>query len=197
MTTSSRMCLWSVKTSMDLLRRWMCVTTSEIIWWGTSTWSLRRRRTLTRQWRTSTTDGSEADQYTLSWHQSQTSEKLAAGEIQCLIYFWKFFHDLLKKFLICWKCFMIWWKYFMICWKKYFMVCYHRQYETGECTRSGFCNFMHLKPISRKLRSELYGRNRRGQLRGSGSPIVSFKRLLHILQDLTRAGVVSEISRMK
>jgi len=34
-----------------------------------------------------------------------------------------------------------------------------RQYETGECTRSGFCNFMHLKPISRKLRHELYGRN--------------------------------------
>jgi len=33
-----------------------------------------------------------------------------------------------------------------------------RQYETGECTRSGFCNFMHLKPISRKLRHELYGR---------------------------------------
>jgi len=37
-----------------------------------------------------------------------------------------------------------------------------RQYETGECTRSGFCNFMHLKPISRKLRSELYGRGKRG-----------------------------------
>jgi len=36
-----------------------------------------------------------------------------------------------------------------------------RQYETGECTRSGFCNFMHLKPISRKLRGELYGRNSR------------------------------------
>jgi len=34
-----------------------------------------------------------------------------------------------------------------------------RQYETGECTRSGFCNFMHLKPISRKLRGELYGRH--------------------------------------
>merc|ERR1719481_2167412 len=34
-----------------------------------------------------------------------------------------------------------------------------RQYETGECTRSGFCNFMHLKPISRKLRHELYGRS--------------------------------------
>lgn len=33
-----------------------------------------------------------------------------------------------------------------------------RQYETGECTRSGFCNFMHLKPISKKLRGELYGR---------------------------------------
>jgi len=37
-----------------------------------------------------------------------------------------------------------------------------RQYETGECTRSGFCNFMHLKPISRKLRHELYGRSRAG-----------------------------------
>jgi len=35
-----------------------------------------------------------------------------------------------------------------------------RQYETGECTRSGFCNFMHLKPISRKLRHELYGRSK-------------------------------------
>ena len=27
-----------------------------------------------------------------------------------------------------------------------------RQYEAGECTRGGFCNFMHLKPISRELR---------------------------------------------
>uniref|UniRef100_A0A8C0KE65 U2 small nuclear RNA auxiliary factor 1 n=1 Tax=Canis lupus dingo TaxID=286419 RepID=A0A8C0KE65_CANLU len=33
-----------------------------------------------------------------------------------------------------------------------------RQYEMGECTRGGFCNFMHLKPISRELRRELYGR---------------------------------------
>ena len=30
----------------------------------------------------------------------------------------------------------------------------------GECTRAGFCNFMHLKPISRDLRRELYGRMR-------------------------------------
>ena len=45
------------------------------------------------------------------------------------------------------------------------MLLMSRQYETGECTRSGFCNFMHLKPISRKLRSELYGRNsRRGNV---------------------------------
>jgi len=43
-----------------------------------------------------------------------------------------------------------------------------RQYETGECTRSGFCNFMHLKPISRKLRSELYGR---GRVRGGGTEL--------------------------
>lgn len=27
-------------------------------------------------------------------------------------------------------------------------------------TRSGFCNFMHLRPISRSLRRELYGRKR-------------------------------------
>lgn len=40
-----------------------------------------------------------------------------------------------------------------------------RQYEMGECTRGGFCNFMHLKPISRELRRELYGRSRRGKSR--------------------------------
>merc|ERR1712025_358070 len=33
-----------------------------------------------------------------------------------------------------------------------------RQYEMGECTRGGFRNFMHLKPISRELRRKLYGR---------------------------------------
>ncbi|XP_035216921.1 splicing factor U2AF 26 kDa subunit-like [Stegodyphus dumicola] len=44
-----------------------------------------------------------------------------------------------------------------------------RQYEMGECTRSGFCNFMHLKPISRELRRELYGRHRRRRSR-SRSP---------------------------
>ncbi|KAI9556356.1 hypothetical protein GHT06_018930 [Daphnia sinensis] len=50
-----------------------------------------------------------------------------------------------------------------------------RQYELGECTRSGFCNFMHLKPISRELRRELYGRKRKGRSSsrdrgGSGGP---------------------------
>jgi len=35
----------------------------------------------------------------------------------------------------------------------------------GECTRAGFCNFMHLKPISRDLRRELYSR-----MRGDGVP---------------------------
>ena len=40
-----------------------------------------------------------------------------------------------------------------------------RQYEMGECTRSGFCNFMPLKPISRELRRGLYGRTGGG---GSG-----------------------------
>ncbi|XP_078379943.1 splicing factor U2AF 26 kDa subunit-like isoform X1 [Oculina patagonica] len=42
-----------------------------------------------------------------------------------------------------------------------------RQYEMGECTRGGFCNFMHMRPISRELRRELYGRNRRKR-RGAG-----------------------------
>ncbi|XP_052805710.1 splicing factor U2AF 35 kDa subunit-like isoform X1 [Mya arenaria] len=40
-----------------------------------------------------------------------------------------------------------------------------RQYEMGECTRGGFCNFMHLKPISRELRRELYGRSRKTKRR--------------------------------
>uniref|UniRef100_A0A8C2AD43 C3H1-type domain-containing protein n=1 Tax=Cyprinus carpio TaxID=7962 RepID=A0A8C2AD43_CYPCA len=46
-----------------------------------------------------------------------------------------------------------------------------RQYEMGSCTRGGFCNFMHLKPISRELRRELYGR-RRKRYRKPSSPKV-------------------------
>ncbi|XP_025236767.1 splicing factor U2AF 26 kDa subunit isoform X2 [Theropithecus gelada] len=43
-----------------------------------------------------------------------------------------------------------------------------RQYEMGECTRGGFCNFMHLRPISQNLRRQLYGRGpRRRYLRTS------------------------------
>jgi len=45
-----------------------------------------------------------------------------------------------------------------------------RQYEVGECTRSGFCNFMHLKPISRELRRYLYSRRRGGAGVGGGAP---------------------------
>ncbi|BHF75572.1 Splicing factor U2AF 26 kDa subunit [Sparganum proliferum] len=41
-----------------------------------------------------------------------------------------------------------------------------RQYELGECVRGGFCNFMHLKPISRELCRRLYSRSR--QRYGSG-----------------------------
>ncbi|KAG7255515.1 hypothetical protein CRUP_034837 [Coryphaenoides rupestris] len=44
-----------------------------------------------------------------------------------------------------------------------------RQYEMGECTRGGFCNFMHLKPISRELRRELYGRRRKRHMSRSRS----------------------------
>lgn len=45
-----------------------------------------------------------------------------------------------------------------------------RQYEMGECTRSGFCNFMHLKPISRELRRYLYSRKRGRSRSRSRSP---------------------------
>lgn len=45
-----------------------------------------------------------------------------------------------------------------------------RQYEMGECTRAGFCNFMHLKPISRELRRKLYGRGSHGKRSRSRSP---------------------------
>ena len=38
-----------------------------------------------------------------------------------------------------------------------------------ECTRGGFCNFMHLKPISHELRREMYGRKGGGGSGGGGS----------------------------
>lgn len=34
-----------------------------------------------------------------------------------------------------------------------------RQYEENTCTRGGYCNFMHLKPISRQLRKRLFGKS--------------------------------------
>lgn len=36
-----------------------------------------------------------------------------------------------------------------------------RQYDENTCNRGGYCNFMHLKKISRELRRHLYGRYRR------------------------------------
>ncbi|PQM39692.1 splicing factor U2af small subunit B [Prunus yedoensis var. nudiflora] len=36
-----------------------------------------------------------------------------------------------------------------------------RQYEENTCNRGGYCNFMHLKRISRELRRELFGSYRR------------------------------------
>jgi len=36
-----------------------------------------------------------------------------------------------------------------------------RQYQMGECPRGGYCNFMHLKPISNNLRHKLYSKRRR------------------------------------
>ncbi|KAJ0027365.1 splicing factor U2af small subunit B-like [Pistacia vera] len=40
-----------------------------------------------------------------------------------------------------------------------------RQYEENVCNRGGYCNFMHLKKISRDLRRRLFGRNRRRRSR--------------------------------
>ncbi|KJE88885.1 small nuclear RNA auxiliary factor 1 [Capsaspora owczarzaki ATCC 30864] len=35
-----------------------------------------------------------------------------------------------------------------------------RQYDIGQCKFGGFCNFMHIKPISKELRREIYGPSR-------------------------------------
>lgn len=35
-----------------------------------------------------------------------------------------------------------------------------RQYEENSCARGGYCNFMHLRPIGRTMRKQLYGRYR-------------------------------------
>ncbi|CAN4119457.1 unnamed protein product [Withania somnifera] len=46
-----------------------------------------------------------------------------------------------------------------------------RQYEENVCNRGGYCNFMHLKKISRELRRQLFGRYRRRHSRSrSRSP---------------------------
>ncbi|KAM3398974.1 splicing factor U2af small subunit B [Capsicum galapagoense] len=46
-----------------------------------------------------------------------------------------------------------------------------RQYEENVCNRGGYCNFMHLKKISRDLRRHLFGRYRRRHSRSrSRSP---------------------------
>ncbi|KAJ4724949.1 splicing factor U2af small subunit B-like [Melia azedarach] len=46
-----------------------------------------------------------------------------------------------------------------------------RQYEENTCNRGGYCNFMHLKRISRELRRQLFGRNTRRHSRSrSRSP---------------------------
>ncbi|XP_057456023.1 splicing factor U2af small subunit B-like [Lotus japonicus] len=45
-----------------------------------------------------------------------------------------------------------------------------RQYEEDSCNRGGYCNFMHLKKISRELRRELFGMDNRGRHGRSRSP---------------------------
>lgn len=45
-----------------------------------------------------------------------------------------------------------------------------RQYEEQTCNRGGYCNFMHLRKISRELRRKLFGDKRRSRSR-SYSPV--------------------------
>lgn len=33
-----------------------------------------------------------------------------------------------------------------------------RQYEEGTCTRGGYCNFMHVRPVAKELRKQCFGR---------------------------------------
>eukprot|EP00252_Welwitschia_mirabilis_P015464 TRINITY_DN33_c1_g3_i1.p1 TRINITY_DN33_c1_g3~~TRINITY_DN33_c1_g3_i1.p1 ORF type:complete len:313 (-),score=49.35 TRINITY_DN33_c1_g3_i1:336-1274(-) len=56
-----------------------------------------------------------------------------------------------------------------------------RQYEENTCNRGGYCNFMHLKKISRELRRRLFGRYRRhGRSRSrSISPRRDYERHRH------------------
>ena len=37
-----------------------------------------------------------------------------------------------------------------------------RQYEEGTCNRGGYCNFMHVRPVSRELRKQCFGRYKNG-----------------------------------
>ncbi|KAI3683851.1 hypothetical protein L1987_84366 [Smallanthus sonchifolius] len=45
-----------------------------------------------------------------------------------------------------------------------------RQYEENVCNRGGYCNFMHLKKISKDLRRQLFGRRRRSRSRSRSPP---------------------------
>ncbi len=36
-----------------------------------------------------------------------------------------------------------------------------RQYELSECNRGGFCNFMHLKPVTKQLKRDLFEAQRK------------------------------------
>eukprot|EP00887_Chlorella_sp_A99_P001856 scaffold19.g1856.t1 len=43
-----------------------------------------------------------------------------------------------------------------------------RQYEEGTCGRGGYCNFMHVRPVSRDLRKHLFGRYPRRERQDNG-----------------------------
>ncbi|RWR82380.1 RNA recognition motif domain-containing protein [Cinnamomum micranthum f. kanehirae] len=54
-----------------------------------------------------------------------------------------------------------------------------RQYEENTCNRGGYCNFMHLKKISRELRRQLFGRYRRRHSRSRSRSRSPFRHRSH------------------
>lgn len=125
-------CFWSLHV-VHYVQNWMvCACSSRMR-------SLQRRQSLA--W---TTDGTMASQYMLSCLLSPTSERLAVGstrwgEDEGVGCEWRGrwreeFYDRHVPLV------------FFLC---LYNIIHDRSFR--ECTRGGFCNFMHLKPISREL----------------------------------------------
>ena len=121
--------------------------------------SFAMRRVQRREWRSWTTAGSMGDPSMQSFLLSQTSERLAAASMrwgQCPSLFQRDFQKVFNSWSL---------PHMKMCPHIRPVIALSCLCVCRECTRGGFCNFMHLKPISRELRRELYGRSRRSKRR--------------------------------